>query len=76
MPPGPYQRVILNGIPMWKDTEGRLFYYETATHPTPETRIQIGTEATGLSPDWNVSLEQKLQTYRQGSQSRPRAAKS
>lgn len=76
MPPGPYQRAILNGVPHWKDAEGRLFYYEGSTHPTTDTRIQIGTEATGLSPDWKSSLEAKLTEYRETSQSRARAAKN
>ena len=76
MPPNPYQRILLNGVPVWKDATGSLFYYESSTQPTADTRIQIGTEATGLSPDWKTRLEQKLQAYRQTSQTRARAAKS
>lgn len=73
--PNAYQRIMMHGIPVWKDTEGRLYYYETATPPTAENRIQIGTEATGFNPDWKVLLEGPLHSYREGSKSRPRAQK-
>jgi hypothetical protein len=76
MPPNPYQRILMNGVPVWKDAAGSLFYYETSAQPTADTRIQIGTEANGLSPDWKARLEQKLQVYRETSQTRARAAKS
>lgn len=76
MPPNPYQRILLNGVPVWKDATGSLFYYESSAQPTVYTRIQIGTEANGLSPDWKTRLEQKLKAYRETSQARARAAKS
>jgi len=75
MPPNPYQRVIMHGIPVWKDAEGRLFYYESITPPTPETRIQIGTEASGFNPDWKDLLTHTLSSYRASSKSRPHTQK-
>ena len=75
MPPNPYQRVLIHGIPVWKDSEGRLYYYETSTPPTPDTRIQIGTEATGFNPDWKTLLEGPLHNYREAARQRPRAQK-
>ena len=73
--PAAYQRIIVHGIPVWKDTEGRLFYYETANPPTEETRIQIGTEAGGFNPDWKDVLESQVQVYRQLSRTRSRSEK-
>ena len=75
MPSQPYQRIIMNGVPMWKDTEGRLFYYESSTHPTLESRIQIGTEATGIAENWQTLLDPRLITYRETQVSRTRAVK-
>jgi len=75
MPPNPYQRIIVSGIPVWKGAEGRLYYYETATPPTEATRIQIGTEAGGFNPDWKNILESRVKSYQDNSQSRLRAEK-
>jgi hypothetical protein len=72
--PAPYQRVIIDGIPYWKDAEGALYYYENSTHPAPDSRIQLGTQATGLRPDWQPLLSSKLADYRAAAKSRPRAA--
>lgn len=76
MPPNPYQRVIVNGIPVWKDAEGKLYYYQSTTPPTADNRIQIGTEATGLNPDLKSLLEPYLRSYRESSVSRGRAVKN
>lgn len=75
MAPNPYQRIMLSGIPVWKDAEGRLYYYETSTPPTLNTRIQIGTEATGFSSDWKVILNNHLMKYREETVARARAQK-
>lgn len=70
----PYQRTLYNGIPYWKETAtGNLYYYESATMPTPDTRICLGTEATGLSTDWQTLLASKLEAYRTSMTSRARA---
>jgi hypothetical protein len=71
-----YTRIILNGIPYWKEsagTEGKLYYYESATQPADGNRICLGTEATGLYPDWQSRLEQVLSSYREAQEPRGRA---
>lgn len=75
MPPrsNPYQRVMYNGIPFWKDTEGALYYYSSTTPPTLEERICLGTEATGLFADWQTRLTTILDRYRTEISVRPRA---
>lgn len=69
----PYQRVVLDGIPYWKDADGALYYYEGSVHPTPDSRIQLGTQADGLRPDWQQLLSSPLAGYRAAARSRPRA---
>jgi len=70
-----YQRTLLNGVPVWKDSDGLYYYYETQAPPTETTRIPIGSEATGLNPDWKLLLEPHLNRYRQTIQARSRALK-
>lgn len=71
--PAPYQRILVNGVPSWKNSNGNLYYYETSTPPTEQSRILIGSEATGLNPDWVNRLEPMLRAYRSGQKSRARA---
>ena len=71
--PAPYTRIILNGIPYWKDAAGDLYYYEGSAFPTPEGRICLGSETNGLRPDWQDLLSSKLDSYRAAAASRPRA---
>jgi hypothetical protein len=74
MPPAPYTRILLNGIPYWRDNaDGKLYYYESAALPTPETRICLGTEATGLCADWQTLLAGPLELYRASLAPRERA---
>ena len=56
----PYQRVMLNGMPFWKEA-GILYAYEPL--PTPETVIRLGGETT-LDPDWKTAYETRLAEYR------------
>lgn len=70
--PAPYQRVLVEGIPYWKDSTGNLYYYESSTYPTEQARICLGTESSGLSADWQTLLEEKLASYRVGLASRSR----
>lgn len=72
--PAPYQRTLFNGVPYWKDTDGNLYLYESAAHPTPETRICLGTESTGLFADWQTRLAPRLAQYRTTQKPRGRAA--
>lgn len=71
--PAPYTRILIDGIPYWKDTEGALYYYEGSTPPTPDTRIQLGTQATGLRSDWEHTLSSTLAAYRAAAAPRARA---
>ncbi len=71
--PAAYQRFMLNGVPCWKDPAGNLYYYETPTPPTEQTRILIGSEATGLNPEWTNHLEPMFKAYRASQKSRTRA---
>ena len=74
MPPSsPYQRILISGVPCWKDATGNLYYYETATPPTEQSRILIGSEATGLNPDWVNRLEPMMRAHRATQKSRARA---
>lgn len=73
--PAPYQRIMVQGIPVWKDAAGRLYYYETSTPPTETTKILIGTEASGFNPDWKHLLDPSLRAYREASKTRSRAEK-
>jgi hypothetical protein len=56
----PYQRVIVNGMPFWKES-GILYAYEP--NPTPDTVIRLGTEAA-LDAEWVAAYEEKLLEYR------------
>ena len=77
MPPSsPYQRVIVTGVPCWKDAQSNYYYYESSTPPTEQSRILIGSEATGLNPDWVNRLEPMLRAYRLSEKSRARAPKT
>jgi hypothetical protein len=69
------QRVIFNGVPVWKSPEGNLYYYESSTQPPMNQRILIGTEATGISPNVKDTLEPHVKTYREGQEVRLRATK-
>jgi len=71
-----YQRAIVKGVPFWKDKDGALYYYESSTHPTEQTRIRIGSEATGPSTDCMELLQTKLEAYRQSMVSRARVIRA
>jgi hypothetical protein len=64
MPATPYTRILLDGIPFWKDNaDGKLYYYASSTYPVVETRICIGAEATGLVEGWQDLLAPTLRDY-------------
>jgi len=73
MPPS-YQRCIITGVPCWKDADDNLYYYESSTQPTEQSRILIGSVAVGFNPDWQVKLEPILTAYRTSQKSRARVA--
>ena len=70
--PAAYQRVIIRGIPCWKDAEGGLYYYESSAQPG-ENRIKIGTESTGINAEL---LGEVLTAYRAAQKPRARATKN
>jgi hypothetical protein len=75
MPAAPYTRILLDGIPFWKDNaDGKLYYYSSAIHPTPENRIHLGSEAEGLTPDWEERLAPTLESYRTAAAAKDRPA--
>jgi hypothetical protein len=69
------QRVLFNGVPVWKSPEGNLYYYESSTQPPMNQRILIGTEADGIYPNLKDTLEPYLRAYREGQEVRTRAVK-
>jgi len=69
------QRILYNGVPVWKNSEGSLYYYETSVQPAVDQRILLGTEAAGLRPDWKEVLEPRVKAYREGQEVRMRATK-
>jgi hypothetical protein len=69
------QRILYNGVPVWKSPEGNLYYYESAVQPPTAQRILLGTEATGLRSEWRELLEPILKAYREGQEIRTRAVK-
>jgi hypothetical protein len=64
----PYQRVLVNGVPFWKES-GILYAYEP--NPTPETVLRMGTEL-GLDADWQEVYEARLAEYRDTIKARAR----
>jgi hypothetical protein len=73
MPTAPYTRILLDGVPFWKDNaDGKLYYYTTNTHPTPENRIFLGTETEGLAADWQTRLAPSLKQYQESQKARVR----
>lgn len=64
MPSTPYTRILLDGIPFWKDNaDGKLYYYASSSYPTTEGRIHLGSEAEGLVADWQDRLAPTLKEY-------------
>lgn len=74
MPPAtaPFQRILVDGVPYWKDTAGILYYYESSTLPTQESKIRLGTLTEGLDAGWEERLAGPLATYRASCTSRNR----
>ena len=70
MPPPPYQRILVNGIPVLIDSERNYYYFET--NPSSEL-IRIGSETTGISADFPQLLKARLTAYRNAVESKTRA---
>uniref|UniRef100_A0A6C0K0T6 Uncharacterized protein n=1 Tax=viral metagenome TaxID=1070528 RepID=A0A6C0K0T6_9ZZZZ len=65
-----YERVMINGIPVWKNKSNEYYAYEpdVATNP-----ICIGSQSTGIMVDWEKYYLVRLNEYRENLASRVRA---
>ena len=57
-----YERVMVNGIPVWKNSANEYYAYEqdVATNP-----ICIGSEANGFTVNWEEFYVTRLNEYRE-----------
>ena len=67
------QRILHDGVPVWKDATGAIYYYESSTQPAEGQRIRLGTIAGGLEPEWEARLAPVVAAYREGIKAEPRA---
>ena len=67
-----FQRAMVNGIPVWKNSLAEYFAYEldVATNP-----IRIGSETEGFTVNWKEFYESRLTSYRESLITRVRAGK-
>ena len=63
------QRVLYQGIPVWKNAENELFAYDTESPP-----LKLGTSGLILT-DWKCLYQARLDAYRQSLVPRPRSQK-
>ena len=66
-----FQRAIVNGIPVWKNSANEYFAYEqdVATNP-----IRLGSESEGFTVNWKDYYEERLNSYRESLTTRIRSA--
>ena len=69
-PPG-LQRVLVQGVPVWKNSTGELFAWEPAA--ATASLLKLGTEAEGFIDGWKDLYEPRLQEYRASLAARPRS---
>lgn len=69
MPPSPYQRILVNGIPVLIDSERNYYYFETSPS---EPLIRIGSETTGISSEYPQLLAARLADYRNAATAKTR----
>lgn len=67
------QRILHDGVPVWKDTAGVIYYYESSTQPAEGHRIRLGTISGGLDSDWETRLVPVVAAYREAIKAVPRA---
>jgi hypothetical protein len=67
--PAGMQRIMIQGIPVWRNGDKDLFAYD---HTTTANPLRIGNEATGFSATWKDLFEPRLQAYRESLQPRSR----
>jgi hypothetical protein len=64
-----YQRVIVNGIPVWKNSVNEYYAYEPDVETNP---ICIGSETSGFTIDLEKYYAKRLAEYREKLFSRTR----
>ena len=67
------QRILHDGVPVWKDAAGVIYYYESSTQPAEGHRIRLGTISGGLDADWETRLVPVVSAYREEIKAGPRA---
>jgi hypothetical protein len=67
------QRILHDGVPVWKDAAGVIYYYESSAQPAEGHRIRLGTISGGLDADWETRLVPVLAAYREEIKAGPRA---
>jgi hypothetical protein len=65
-------RVLIEGLPAWKNGAGELFFYDQDLSKPP---FQIGTIEGGFADDWVSRLQERLAEYRALAVPRVRATK-
>lgn len=65
-----YERVMINGIPVWKNSENEYFAYEPDVVTRP---IRIGSQEYGFDVDLEKYYETRLAEYRQSLTARIRS---
>ena len=66
-----YERVMINGIPVWKNQTNEYYAYEADVATKP---IRIGSESTGITFDWEKYYATRLDEYRNSLTTRQRSA--
>ena len=66
-----YERVMMNGIPIWKNLTNEYYAYEPDVGTNP---IRIGSESTGIVFDWEKYYVTRLNEYRNSLTSRLRSS--
>ena len=64
-------RLLVDGVPVWKNGEGDLFFYDQDRSQPP---LKIGTLAAGFVAGWADTLAERLAAYRMAAMPRARAA--
>lgn len=63
-------RLLVDGVPVWKNGEGDLFFYDQDLARPP---LKVGTVAGGFSEGWADALAERLAAYRVAAAPRARA---
>ena len=68
---GAYQRVIVDGVPVWKNAANEYYAYE---HDVETNPICVGSESMGFTVDWKKYYQVRLAEYREKLVSRVRVS--